>query len=417
MLVKIMKKRKDGTKCYIGINRTEVDHFGLGVDLTVEHAKWFMEDLSKKDPESEYTLVNSVKDDPCKKRCLHLTHNDADALACDLIVHHLLTRITTTTYFCQAGGGVDKTLEEIGEDELSKFDLILITDNSVTVETADWLENIAESYNIHLVMVDHHPTNPCQDRDWCYMAEDILDDPFGYANIPIKQAACQKLLKFDKLGLESYDGEYSANYICKLHHITTLVIAISRYDTWEWKNHPIDPCKYGSYKSNTIPNVIKTLGFIQTVKIMHQFYSNLMMPSPSSKCYPGYFDVIDDAYDEDVEHAKKTIPDYVKIWKDDKYMYASFIGGKPSDNDVASDIFDSYPESSKIDIVEILYPDTKTLSMRSRKAEIDVGSICKDLYGGGGHKQAAGAKVDPITFLSHLEKYYMGDPFEIIFDN
>lgn len=416
MLFRIKKKRKDGSTCYMGVNRTEVEDFSLAVTLTEDDAKWYMSNLSKADQESKYAKVTSVDEDPFKKIGLHLTHNDADALACDLIVHQLLTRINMTSYFCQAGGGVDKTLEEIGEDELSKFDIILITDNSVTVETADWLENIAESYNIHLVMVDHHPTNPCQDRDWCFMAEDIIDDSFGYATIPIKQAACQKLLRFEEVGLEEYDGAYTVNYICKLTNITKLVIAISRYDTWEWKNHPIDSEYYGIPKANIIPNVIKTLGFIQTVKIMQQHYYCAVI-AQSSQCYPEYFDIIDNSYEEGVEHAKKTIPDYVKIWKDDKYMYASFIGGKPSDNDVASDIFDSYHESSKIDIVEILYPDTKTFSMRSRKDEIDVGAICKDLYGGGGHKQAAGAKVDPITFLSHLEKYYMGDPFDIIFDN
>lgn len=47
MLVKIMKKKKDGTYCYIGKNRTETPYDYMAVQLTRHDAEEYRDVLSK----------------------------------------------------------------------------------------------------------------------------------------------------------------------------------------------------------------------------------------------------------------------------------------------------------------------------------------------------------------------------------
>lgn len=57
MLVKIMKKKKDGTYCYIGKNRTETPYDYMAVQLTRHDAEEYRDVLSKDG--CEYFIVEA----------------------------------------------------------------------------------------------------------------------------------------------------------------------------------------------------------------------------------------------------------------------------------------------------------------------------------------------------------------------
>ena len=67
-----------------------------------------------------------------------------------------------------------------------------------------------------------------------------------------------------------------------------------------------------------------------------------------------------------------------------------------------------YNDNDDIDFVIGISPSRRSLSFRSKRNDLNLGSFAKSYFGGGGHPQAAGANVDRDVLMYWLEKYYEG---------
>jgi hypothetical protein len=85
-------------------------------------------------------------------------------------------------------------------------------------------------------------------------------------------------------------------------------------------------------------------------------------------------------------------------------MFALVILPDSYGNDIMENIY--LNSERDIDIVIGIYPNSRTLSFRKGpNSKVDL-SVFARKYGGGGHKDASGAKLDTETFLSIMNKYY-----------
>ena len=166
-------------------------------------------------------------------RILHLTHNDADAVGCDVLlklIYHLSypnrKDIDIISLFCS-----NKNIDEVANftlDNSEKFDLIYVTDNCVTSETAKRLEESCSE--IHLY--DHHPTNKLPEEfDWAIVqARENSEDPNS------RMISAAEVL-YNEIQFDEIYNFRSEDCGTPYHFLKTFMMDVSRYDTWEWKRH------------------------------------------------------------------------------------------------------------------------------------------------------------------------------------
>ena len=373
---------------------------------------------------------------------IHITHNDADAVGCALVATLFYKEgyFGTETHFCSANHGADRKVEELlksWEDGLSwPPNTLLITDISITSETAEKLERASEEYGFNILSVDHHPTNPNRDKSWMRF---VTEDTFGPHKVKEPVSAAYGLWKilFEEQGkfldpaakepittsfskfyelmgddlyelVEKYEKDASDLFIYKL------VRRISRYDTWAWMKQP------NSYMmEDVVATATKAYGPDLVYKILYNYYTNefdekiekyvdcdgefddygndICYPIKLRECYSVMTNL------EDRYTSQEYIESKVRTYVDGEYQFATYISDNEHANAIATAIYNKYKE---IDIVMILYPATRTISLRSNKSTVDLGRFAKRIYGGGGHAQASGAVVSPETMFDFLQKYY-----------
>lgn len=326
---------------------------------------------------------------------LHFTHNDADAVGCVLVANsidrksiipdkRISDHVMSMTYFCNAGGGVDEIIKDVLEDNVfaNSNATILITDNSITDETAKYLEEYRSSHiGIELLLVDHHISND-------------LNRKYDWVHVDPSHSACYNLLQI-------LDERYSLKENLKYYDdLFDVVNDISRYDTWQWKT---DPKFYNEDKYAIICNLFG-----------NQLSVDLLTQLIEKGCYykelDEFLNKIIKRYKENRDNAIKSLIDN----SDDKLRIVNRGGrtlgiimlGDKYVNDLMEAVYTNFPF---IDIVVGIDPVHQKLSFRTNKDNIDVSDFARK-QGGGGHRTAGGAVIkDPKVFLDWLKLFYIRD--------
>ena len=367
---------------------------------------------------------------------IHITHNDSDAVGCALVAAFVYTEynLENNTYFCSATGAsekLNKILDDIEKSGEHYPGFILISDISIDEETAVRLEGIRDLTGTKLLGMDHHPTNHLYIKhDWfhviCeekYSKEGVIYicdnglryDPVINKNVPI--SACRFI--FD----DHCDKEGQYNPV-----IQGLVDSISRYDTWVWKNYTPSQISHINSIGTSMDDITSVLSkFLGSNNLFQQLYNNAEK-LPSQYTY-GYNDWIDYFFGGELLNlyhilkrkenlAVKSIIKRTKVIdrfhldnSDKLYKVAMFISTDEYSNAQAEYI---YNLSDEIDFVIIIYPSTCNLGFRcSKNKDIDVSSIAKS-YGGGGHKNASGAKLtEELLYNEILRLYYSKESYPL----
>lgn len=366
--------------------------------------------------------------------CVHITHNDADAVGCALVASLYYGMENVNTYFC-ATNAADAKLTELMVDWETEGGYpynIMISDISISKEMASTLEDKAEEYGFNIISVDHHPTNPNIGKGWLTF---VNKHNFGMVEDTISAAMGLWIKLFgdadDILRDEYYDISTSDLHdglfekycdILGVIALRKLILYISRYDTWMWKKNPL-----AIMYEDTIALMTKLYGPEYVYTTLHDYYISdieaylndvytenlddtgdievIFNRSVYPKKFRMYYDFIKEM--ESKYTSTKYIESNVKVFIDGEYQFASFICDHDYTNATADTIYTHYPE---IDIVLILYPTTRTLSFRSNKTTVDLGRFAKRIFGGGGHAQASGAHVDTEVFINFLMKHYNAEP-------
>lgn len=262
---------------------------------------------------------------------LHLTHNDGDAMGCDVVLKTMIENVEFSTAYGIAGKAdyafrklwdeyFELTSEVYPDDLVDEpsaiyFDLqdpnfrdhmenlkcIFITDISISTELAETLKLFVDlalenGFDITLWGIDHHPSNKMNEVSSLYVVKSSLYLPGIYEgaeklNITEEDktlvSAAYLLYVHLSENLSHFIGKEFSNPIPtkkkQLLHIFACMI--SEYDTWVWRNNPYALINYAIAKAaafeikfnhKSVPadifkKVIDTIGMEKTVEMMIKF--------------------------------------------------------------------------------------------------------------------------------------------------
>lgn len=406
----------------------------------------------------------------------HITHNDADAVGCDVVLRLNFKNVpdcSIYTHWCSYKTISDTIVDiakrldtdiKISGDNDDKF-LLIISDISPAKNTEGYLvlkelfkeqalvnsgvyDNDDKKHKIiNTWMFDHHKTNPFMEyggaddhvkivTDGCpthisaaYVMFSSLLHSIGTLNI-------KGYITTNSSELISSSKEPTSYYLQdilktpgKINFIHKFVTDISRYDTWEWIKNP---STLGG--EDAVTNILRhVLPAILSEDLTNYLYELTEKSpaeySPSNK-YPeldniSCFDYLPKEYIiyhrlavDDFDKYMYNIEHKVKISCSGEYLYGIILCDNTNINmSLVTDIINRNRLPFVLDYIVILYPTTRTISFRTVKDTVDVSRIAKRCYNGGGHREAAGAKVDIPTFSSFLIEYWTSKSLHDIEDN
>ena len=346
---------------------------------------------------------------------LHITHNDADALGCALVLDFFSKDEMFSVhkneevkhYFCRIGTQDEILLNALDEyqDYISR---IIISDISISKETASKVMEFLEKHPYAgLDNYDHHNTNPNKDEKWCIVTEEAG----GH-----KIAACKIMFNIFKhvYHVSPIDMRRYESYVFLLY----IIERISAYDTWEWRNNPY---KYAI--PDTMENMpidieedfttvlIQMLGIESAYNLLKKrlyttSYDLKVLVDPIKL----YGDELTSLYfakkakdKEDVDNAIKNVRVIKNCSEFNNLNIAIFIQDRGNPSIIGNKIVTDYPY---VDLVVILFINSKTISLRSDESKVDCSVIAKE-RGGGGHPGASGFKAtDDDEILKYINLYF-----------
>lgn len=337
-----------------------------------------------------------------KKHGIHITHNDADAIGCALVVAKMLEGLNldfeNNTYFCKIGDQ-DETLLNVLDEDIKNYNLpeyIIISDISLNEETCEYLNDLSIQEGIKILSIDHHGTNKMYEKyDWAYnYCEGMIDTRF---NEKVNVSAAYGLMEYFERTLD----------IEPQKHLKVLIDMISRYDTWEWKNHPYKyEDAYSEIQEDVVSIVSKIIGIERTFNELLSYYRNIpvFINDNQAKLYPDLFQIIYDVEEENKNKYLSTIHNKIRVIPTISENIGFFIGTGKYENYVLEFISERY---DKIDTLIIIYPSSNTISARMLDKPANLGELLSKLFGGGGHPRAAGARLSDEEICSVLEIFYL----------
>lgn len=365
---------------------------------------------------------------------IHFTHNDSDAIGCAVLAS-LAALYEYDTVF-NSNGSIDKnimdfiSLYEAGIIE-TEYKNILITDISLKEETANTLQDFAEAHEIRLLLIDHHVTNKmAENYPWAIVTAsrlDIMSDventpynvdelisatgiigemnkwvnaPHLYTTVlnPFSEPSMSRMVR---LNTEGFVISFNDVDNCKALYDAAMAYAkeISRYDTWEWQRRP------KMYDEN-FTSVLLT--FISLKELYKQIAVNLVdYKTPYNDMHRFLYDIYIKKVQDDLKYARNNM---VVVNPGKIPALAEYKVGIIMEPTYYSEVANTLcKENLDIDIIVILFPSTRTISLRSIREDLNLGRLCERIYKGGGHPKAAGAKLSPNDFMNILGIYYEGN--------
>lgn len=330
----------------------------------------------------------------------HVTHNDADAIACDVIVKNFCYNnsstykynYTTFTSPAKCDKIVEKLVDDIIEeriifDDYRDDDIIIISDVSPSEEFSI---DYATNNDVKVIMYDHHKTNIFQSYNKSNFEI--------YMNKTESESAA--LVMFNNMIERKC---HCINFPLYGGRLYNFVKEVSNYDTWTWnpsENMGEDALQNISKYVNKNELSDEILEYLGTEHIRYYYGFNNYIPEK----YWGVHETVKLQYKKYMEFVRYNI--HVTASSD------NIIGMLLSDNSnmnmslVCHDLFKQY--GNIFDVMVIMFPTSKSLSFRTAKDNIDVSKMAA-VYGGGGHAKAAGCRLETEDFMSFMAEYYNAD--------
>lgn len=373
---------------------------------------------------------------------LHITHNDADAVGCAMVVEKYYGNILNdfndlnwNHLFCsltkKSNNYIDTVFTQcinLWEADLSTFPTVLIvSDISISPEV--------EKRFLKFLYVNFSHNSIVKTKSSLSIIDEIKYDTFYHFGRKYKIAWFDhhqtNQMKFPALNLTKNKDISAAllmliaarsldkisNFDSDIDRCYNKIINdISRYDTYLWKRKP------SGYYEFYITAFIDRFGVLNTVRLLQQIAFH--------NCY--YYNDNGGKIRQPINHPLQHLPDSIQKVIDDyankrdafiednlkkykiKNIYnrriALIKGPEKYLNDVMEAIYSKENpngdyKTSNIDMVLAFYPETGVISLRTNLPEINVGIFAKEKFGGGGHAKAAGASVDE-NVMNYIVKEY-----------
>lgn len=325
------------------------------------------------------------------------------------------------------------------EKNSGKNCLILITDISSSPELFEFIDSIKEP----VLYIDHHEIsvesmkaynnmenlfnkfiliesgttglNQINKSDRVTNLFDLLED------IDFRSLVVSSKLKYSKISatyifwvlilylfpeiIVNVDTVYTFDCIMKL---------ISDADTYEWKNHAFEvegKDVYGTSLFTTeIPDIFSLIfkyrgGDYLVDKLyklaFYAFVDQKHIRPADIEVIVSENEIFAKCREKNYEYYKKS----AQMFLSDEFGLSEVTCAVDSDFSMFSNW--KFKSNEKLDTTIMLYPDSRTISIRVNDASsINAAEIMKELFNGGGHAKAAGGKLDEEKFCNWLKFYW-----------
>jgi oligoribonuclease NrnB/cAMP/cGMP phosphodiesterase (DHH superfamily) len=299
------------------------------------------------------------------KEVEHFTHTDADGDGCAVLGKHIFTH--TNVEFCdyhnvdqKVRDFIFKYIDEDGKktEEICPYELVLITDISVTYETATLLEYFRSILEVDVLLIDHHATSAyLRDFDWANVNPEIDG---------VKTSGTSEMYRLLVEETPCFDATEKAG-------MKAFAEQIRLYDTWDWNRLGL-----------TLPRYLHELLMIIGRKEWLDRFANDINPAlTEAELYL-------------VETELKRINRFIKgklkqMIKSELHGYKVGVVYAEQNHSILGNTMCN--ENPDIDFAIIINVGGAKISFRTVK-DIDTGAFAKEYYDGGGHPKASGCEFN-----------------------
>lgn len=306
------------------------------------------------------------------------THTDLDGIGCEIITKEIFGEFNVSVIranYEDINFEVNRCL-----DHRTKHDLILITDISVSLETAERLDKIYKETSTDVLLADHHRTAKwLNEYDWAYV-EEFQDKEKKY-----KESGTTLLLELlvdpqrEFIKRERADGIYP--------ELFTFAEQVRRYDTWEWKT------RYDELYPKHLNDLFNFIGADAFIDRQLDF------PRTFSEDEIELLNINRRQTDEYIEQKLESVMPL--IFEGVKF---GVVFADKHHSELGNTLCETFPEYDAAMIVDA----PNKISLRTTKDNLDLGGFSSLHFNGGGHPQAAGAPfsvhVSDIIFNQLFKK-------------
>jgi oligoribonuclease NrnB/cAMP/cGMP phosphodiesterase (DHH superfamily) len=260
----------------------------------------------------------------------------------------------------------DAVSKFINENEYQKYDLILITDLSVSEENAMKIQHIDNPLKFQLL--DHHPTA-------------LNLNQFPWSNVSVTDLLGEKTSGTRLL----YDYLIEKKYLKYQENIFDFVENVRKYDTWLWKE------KYNDDNPKKWSDLMRIIG---RKKFQDMLVSRLSTPEWSlsfTKMDQTILEIEQERIDQYIHHKQKYI-----IEKEILGYKAGIVFAETYQSETGNVLAENNPH---LDFIVMINPSF-SVSYRGVK-DIDLGKNVAKIFNGGGHPKTAGSPL-PENFANKV---------------
>lgn len=285
---------------------------------------------------------------------LLITHTDLDGAGCAIIARMAMPLVDIK--YCNNPNEVTELLNKIGK---AAYDDIIVADISFNPD------EIPHEILNKITIYDHHPTA-------------VNCSNYGTVDTTGKESGTSLLLK-------DYPVE----------NAKVLVDTIRKYDTWIWNE-----------EGNKLPYYLNTLfqlyGMKKFVRVFCKKLETTALNEMNIFTVEEAFLVAE--YELFKEREMNNATKNVHLIETADYKFALIFGNYDFSN-MAIILKKQYPD---VDFVMQINPNTGAVSVRTDKTYIDLGTLMKNKFSGGGHRMAAGGKTDFINEMIETAVQQLG---------
>lgn len=301
------------------------------------------------------------------------THTDLDGVGCAIVARHVFGDSVDIEYN-EYNEINDKVIKFIKE-ESDRYDKVFITDISVNENVAKVID---ERIGDKIVLLDHHSTALwLNNYPWAMVKEFEGFEVNGYTHEQYRKAS----------GTSLFYAYLNQNYGLSNELLVELVEKIRRYDTWEWTT------LYDDVHAKQLNDLLYIVGIKNFV---NRFVKN---PSIELKDNEKFLLNIEQ---ERITNYIKNKAEELKRVNILKYN-AGVVFAEQYTSELGNELAKQNPD---LDFIVIINVGAKKVSYRGKKDDIDLGKDVAKVFGGGGHKKAAGSQIDEKVIKELINKIF-----------
>ena len=296
------------------------------------------------------------------KKLLLFTHTDLDGFSCYIVAQYHISYVEN--HMCDYSEIEEEMEKIIKQKRLSEFDLVILSDLSISFGFANMFKKECEANNVEFYIIDHHQRSI--DNGLNKLENSRIRILRNSTELTCATELLHEFLQerdlLTSIPLESY------------------IELVRLYDTWEWKKG-----------KNNLPYKINSLYWL----LSHErFYDSIMdkIRTPSVIRLNETEDLLLEVEEERIQrYVEEKIKDV--YYRNIQNYNCAIVFAESNANNIAEELY----KDTNVDIAIIIKDNS--ISYRTSK-DIDVNTFAK-AFGGGGHIKASGS----IITKEQKEKY------------